>query len=126
MKKSSTIFLLFSLILLTSGCATIFKGTSEEVNFNTDPQRAEVWINGVNMGETPVSFKLESKKTYTIEFKKPGYKTSVYKISNHVGAGWVILDVLAGVFGVVIDAVTGAWYKLDQTNVNAILEKQQP
>ena len=28
-------------------------------------------------------------------------------------------------FNVSVDAATGAWYNLDQDNVNAILEKQQ-
>jgi hypothetical protein len=33
--------------------------------------------------------------------------------------------VLAGLVGVIVDAATGAWYSLDQKNVNAVLEKQQ-
>jgi hypothetical protein len=42
-----------------------------------------------------------------------------------VGAGWVVLDVLAGLVGIIVDAATGAWYELDQDAVNAILEEQQ-
>ena len=78
------------------------------------------------MGETPFALKLESKKTYTIEFKKEGFETKIYNITNHVGAGWIVLDVLAGLVGVIVDAATGAWYSLDQKNVNAVLRKQQP
>ncbi len=126
MKKVVSVFLLFSFIFLISSCATLFKGTTEEVNFNSDPQRAEVWVNGIKMGETPVALKLESKKTYAIEFKKEGFEPRTYTITNHVGAGWVILDVLAGLVGVIVDAATGAWYSLDQKNVNAVLKKQQP
>ena len=126
MKKSVTIFVLVSFILLLSNCATIFKGTSEEVNFNSEPQKAEVFVNGQSMGVTPIALKLESKKTYTIEFRKDGYKSKTYNITNHVGAGWIILDVLAGLVGVIVDAATGAWYSLDQKNVNAVLEQQQP
>ncbi len=125
MKKTTSILVIISFFLLSSSCATLFKGTSEEVNFNSDPTKAEVWVNGVKMGETPVALKLASKKTYTIEFKKEGFETKAYTITNHVGAGWVILDVLAGLVGVIVDAATGAWYSLDQKNVNAILEKQQ-
>lgn len=117
-----------SLILIffcLASCATLFKGTTEEVSFKTSQDPAEVWINGQMMGQTPMSLKLESKKTYTIEFKKEGYKPVTKTITNHVGAGWVILDVLTGLIPVVVDAATGAWYSLDQENVNAILEKQQ-
>lgn len=125
MRRAISIFLIISFFLLSSSCATLFKGTSQEVSFNSDPQKAEVWVNGNKMGETPLALKLECKKTYTIEFKKEGYETKSYNITNHVGAGWIILDVLAGLVGVVVDAATGAWYSLDQKNVNAILEKQQ-
>ena len=126
MKKSVSVFLLFSIILLTSSCATVFKGSREEVNFNSDPQRAEVYVNGTLMGTTPVALKLESKKGYTIEFKKEGFKTKTVNISNRIGAGWIVLDVLFGLVPVIVDAATGSWYSLDQKNVNAALEKQQP
>lgn len=125
MKKVISVFLLFSFIFLVSNCATLFKGTSADVNLNSDPQRAEVYVNGALMGNTPVALKMESKKTYTIEFRKEGFKPRTYTISNHVQAGWIILDVLFGLLGVIIDAATGAWYELDEKNVNAILERQQ-
>lgn len=125
MKKSVSVLVLFNLLFLLSGCATLFKGTKEEVNFNSNPQEAEVFVNGVKMGKTPLAIKLETKKTYVIEFKKEGYESTAYNITNKVGAGWVVLDVLAGLVGVIVDAATGAWYSLDQKNVNAVLEKQQ-
>jgi hypothetical protein len=125
-KKFICLFVLFSLVFFNMSCALIFKGTQEEVSFGSDPQRAEVWINGAKMGETPMSLKLESKKTYTVEFKKEGYESVVKTITNKVGAGWIILDILGGLVPVIIDAATGAWYHLDQKNVDAILKKQQP
>ena len=109
-----------------AGCATLFKGTTQDVHFNSNPQKARVIVNGVDMGETPLAVKLESRKTYTIEFRAEGFKSKTYTISNHVGAGWILLDVLAGLVGVIVDAATGAWYTLDQTNVDAVLERQQP
>jgi hypothetical protein len=112
--------------LYFASCATLFKGTTQEVHFNSNPQKAHVIVNGADMGETPVALKLETKKTYNIEFRAEGYEPKTYTISNHVGAGWIILDVFAGLVGVIIDAATGAWYSLDQSNVDAVLEKQQP
>jgi hypothetical protein len=114
------------MVFFLSSCATIFKGTNEEVRFGSEPQKAEVWVNGAKMGETPISLKLESKKTYQIEFRKEGYKPVTRTITNHVGAGWIILDVLCGLVPVIVDAATGAWYGLDQKNVDAVMEKQQP
>jgi hypothetical protein len=124
MKKNTSYLVLFSLLFFLSNCATIIKGTSEEVRFGSEPQKAEVWINGVRAGETPLSLKLEKKKTYQIEFRKEGHKPVTRNITNRIGVGWIILDVLAGLVPVVIDAATGAWYSLDQKNVDAVLEKQ--
>lgn len=126
MNKIICMLVLFSFVFFTMSCATLFKGTSEEVRFGSDPQRAEVWVNGERMGETPLTLKLESKKTYTIEFRKEGYRTETRRITNRIGAGWIILDVLAGLVPVIIDAATGAWYSLDQKNVDAVLIRQQP
>ena len=38
------------------------------------------------------------------------------------GPLWIILDVISEIVPVIIDAATGAWYELDQKNINAILE----
>jgi len=122
MKWKALVALIVSLHFV--GCATLFKGTTQEVHFNSNPQKARVFVNGADMGETPIALKLETKKTYTIEFRADGYRSKSYTVSNHVGAGWVILDVLSGLVGVIIDAATGAWYSLDQNNVDAVLEKQ--
>lgn len=129
MKKRALWIIIAIIGLLTIGgligCAAIFKGTSDNVDFSSDPTGAKIYVNGNLMGTTPVNLKLESKYTYTIEFKKDGFATRTYNITNSVGAGWIILDILGGLIPVVIDAATGAWYGLDQDHVNVILEKQQ-
>jgi hypothetical protein len=125
MKSKIAAVCIISLLGLT-GCATLFKGTSENVNMQSSPVQAEVFINGQLRGKTPLQLKLESKNNYAIEFRAEGYQPRVYNISSKVGAGWIVLDVLGGLVPVIIDAATGAWYKLDQDNINAVLEKQQP
>lgn len=110
---------------LLAGCAAIFKGSHEYVDFSSEPTGAKVYVNGFLRGTTPVELKLESKKSYQIEFRKEGFETSTFTITNHVGAGWIVLDVLFGLIPVVVDAATGSWYGLDQDAVNAVLEAQQ-
>lgn len=88
MKDKLSISLLVLFTLLTFSCASIFKGTATNVDFNSEPQQAKVYVNGNLMGNTPVNLKLESKKTYQIEFKKEGYETRTFNITNHVG-GWL-------------------------------------
>ncbi len=127
MKKQSLLcaivcFLLIMVWLLPA-CATVIKGTSNFVHFRSRPTGAEVYVNGNLMGTTPVRLKLESKQVYYIEFKKEGFETKTYNITNTVGIGWIVLDVICGFVPIIVDAITGAWYELDQVVVNAILEK---
>jgi hypothetical protein len=122
--KIKILFIALICIYLSS-CALVFKGTKQEVSFRSDPQRAEVFVNGIRMGETPLTLKLITKQTYAIEFKIEGYKPKSVQINNKVGAGWVVLDIVLGLVPVVVDAATGAWYSLEQKNIDAVLEKQQ-
>jgi hypothetical protein len=129
MKKFYKIGLFFSFITVASliflSCATIFKGSTDTVNFTSEPSQAKVYVNGMLLGTTPVELELASDKTYTLEFKMDGYQTRTVILNNSVGAGWIILDILGGLIPVVIDAATGNWYELDQEHVNAVLEQQQ-
>jgi hypothetical protein len=129
MKKFYRIGLLFSFatvaLLTYNSCATLFKGSTEGVNFSSDPSGAKVYVNGDLLGATPFPLELKSNKTYTIEFKKNGYVTKTVLLNNSVGGGWIVLDILGGLFPVIIDAATGDWYNLDQDHVNAVLEEQQ-
>ncbi len=124
MKRSIAMVCLISFLFMT-GCATLFKGNTERVNMQASPVQADVFVNGQFMGKTPLQLKLQSKKEYAIEFRAEGYQPRVYHISNKVGAGWVVLDVILGLVPVIVDAVTGAWCKLDQNNIDAVLLKQQ-
>ena len=110
--------------MILPGCATLFGSSKTQVYTNSDPKGADVYVNGVRMGTTPFTLNLANNQEYMVEFKKEGYKTIGQKINSKVGAGWVILDVLGGLVPVVIDAATGNWKKLDQDQVNAILEKE--
>lgn len=124
--RTKTLSLVLICLFLCPSCATLFKGNSSKLDLSSDPQGADVYVNGNPMGKTPVKIKLESKGTYSLEFRKDGFATKTFNIQNHIGAGWVILDILTGLLPVIVDAATGSWYILDQKNINAVLEKQQP
>lgn len=109
-------------IFAISGCAALFKGPSELVEFTSNPSGASVYVNGVLKGKAPFQLKLETKRAYDIEFRLHGREPVRATITNRVGAGWVILDILGGIIPVVIDAATGSWYSFDQDHVNAVFE----
>ena len=107
------------------GCATIFKQKTRTVAFDSDPQGAEIYINGNRMGKTPMPMNLSNLKAVTVTFKKEGYEDKTYIINTKVGAGWVILDCLGAFIPVIIDAVTENWYNLDTSEVKVLLDVQR-
>ncbi len=124
--KIGLFFFFIAVAVLTfSSCATLFKGSTDGVNFSSEPDGAKVYVNGDMLGTTPFALELKSNKTYTIEFRKDGYENKTVLLNNSVGGGWIVLDVLGGLIPIVVDAATGNWYGLDQDHVNAILENQQ-
>ncbi len=113
-----------TLTVLVTGCATLFGPKTHPLAISSEPHGAEVYVNGFKMGNTPVELSLKADKSYNIEFRKEGYESVTRIVNTKVGAGWVILDVLAGLVPVIIDATTGAWNQLDQDAVNASLIQQ--
>lgn len=123
MKKILFVIICAMFFMQVIGCATIFKGTSDNVNFNSQPAGAGVYVNGNYLGVTPVKLKLQSKQTHYIELKKEGYGSRMFTLTNSIGVVWIVLDVLGGLIPVVIDAATGSWYTLDQDNINVSFDK---
>jgi PEGA domain len=124
-KVGACLGLFATAIFMFNGCATLFKGSTETISYSSDPSEAKVYVNGQLMGTTPFQLQMKSNQTYTIEFRKDGYQDRTVLLNNSVGGGWIVLDVLGGLIPVIIDAATGDWYSLDQSNVNAALEAQQ-
>ena len=117
-----------SIVLLTifsvSSCATLFGKKLYPLSVNSTPESAEVYVNGERMGMTPLKLELKADKSYSIEFRKEGYKPVTRIVSSKVGTKWIILDILGGLVPVIVDAATGNWKELDQEIINGNLEKQ--
>jgi len=122
-RATSFVAVLLSIAVFLAGCATLFANKTPEVRIASDPDGAKVYVNGDFMGNTPVKLQLASNKTYTIEFRKDGYQTKTYHLNNHVGGGWIVLDILGGFWPIVIDLATGSWYEFDSNDVKTVLER---
>lgn len=120
-KYTLLLLLLFSFILY-NGCATIFSGNKDDLDLSSEPSGAKVLVNGNDRGTTPVKLSLKKGKEYHIEFLKDGYTKKSVTLSYSLGAGWLILDILAGLVGIIVDAATGNWNSLDESSYKAVLE----
>jgi|ERR1035438_7565054 hypothetical protein len=121
MKTILTILLLLSAFLFSS-CATIFHGSTDNVNFSSEPAGANIYINGQLMGKSPMPLELKSNVTYMVEFRLKGFENKTIIINNKVDGLWVVLDVVFGLFPVVIDAATGNWCSLYPANAKVTFE----
>jgi hypothetical protein len=122
-KKVCVLFVFLFIAFVFSGCATLFNEKAPPVSFMSEPSAAHVYVNGAQMGETPCTIKLETDNEYTIEFRKDGYQTKTYFLTNEIGPVWIILDILGGFVPIIVDAATGDWYELSQEIVIVSLEQ---
>jgi hypothetical protein len=111
--------------LMSSGCATVMHGSTEGVYFTSDPDKAKVYINGELKGTTPVQLELASKNAYAVEFRKSGYDPKKVTLTNGVGGGWVVLDIVFLLVPLAIDAATGCWYTFDDVHIRGVLDPSE-
>lgn len=104
---------LMGVVSLQWGCATLLASKTTQLPISSAPDHAEVYIDGVKRGTTPLTLDLDPRRSYTIVFKKEGLEDKVFEVRNRVNAGWVVLDILFGVVPAIVDAGTGAWHQLD-------------
>lgn len=106
--------LLLSYILLSTGCATITKGSSQSITVNSNPQGAlcELTREGVNIGfvnPTPGSVTIEKDAAgIQIKCKLDGYLTTMDTLQSSVEGMTFGNILLGGIIGVAIDAGSGA------------------
>lgn len=115
-KRGFPILLMFALLPLT-GCATLIRGNTQEVSVSSQPSEAEVYVNGLARGKTPVMLRLDRDMSYHVELRHPDFGSSVFMVNRQLGTGWLVLDILCGLVPVVVDASSGAWYSLEPDNV---------
>ena len=111
--------IVLALPFLTS-CAAMFSGTRHEVVFRASPHRGtSVLVAGT---EYPLSrVPPIPKTTSSVVFRNRAYGDHVVRLDRKLETNYVILDILFtpgfGLVGVLVDAPTGAWFKLpDEVN----------
>ena len=113
--------LVLPLALCVSACGTIIHGSNQQVSFASEPTGAQVLVDGLDLGTTPMVTNLSRKDTHTVEFRLNGYSPKSAIINRSV-SGWVWGNIVfGGLIGLGVDAVTGGMYKLTPDMVNGNL-----
>lgn len=117
--KKFTALILGSAILFTSGCATMFNGSTQTVNIRSNDELAKLYVNEEYMGQRNTVYTFKKKENYVIKAEKQGYQTNTvipqktFDPTTLLGIflDWGIISIL-----VVDGAATGAWQKFSQTS----------
>jgi hypothetical protein len=121
MKK---IYLLLCLTVLLGGlqgCATIVKGSKQQVTITSNPSQANIYINGRLYGKTPSLARLDRKDNQFIKIELEGYHPFETHLQRKFN-GWIFGNIIfGGIIGIIVDASTGAMYSLTPNQVTAQL-----
>lgn len=131
MRKGKPLFapLLMAVLLSTSGCATLFSGSSDEITVKSEPEGAMVRVNGLDQGETPVTFSADRDAGWfgsnrnQVTVIKDGYEERSVRMQTQ----WVpisILNLFNGI-GWAVDAYSGNMWKYEPTTYKITLEEEE-
>jgi hypothetical protein len=112
-------------VLVLPNCATLLKSGYQEMMLDSEPRDARIYMNGSQIGRTPLNARLPTGRPLVLEFQREGFEKRSIVLNNSVGVGWVILDCFL-IFPLAIDAATGDWYYLNGEGVMVMFQPPQP
>ena len=121
MKKALIFISGIVMVFVLSGCATVFSGSQDKISVYSEPEGAEVKVDGVAVANTPAVLSLSKKTSHMITISAESYRPEYFTVENSLGAGWLVLDVLTGVVPVIADAATGNWNHLSPDTISVRL-----
>jgi hypothetical protein len=99
---------------LLAGCASITRGTTDQVQILSEPPGANVQTSLGHACLTPCLLSIPRKDVFTVSFSKPGFHPVQFAVVKRVppegAAGFAGNILIGGVVGMVADATTGAAY----------------
>ena len=96
------------IVVATSGCATVIKGTGRDVKFTSTPRGASIYVQGQFVGKTPVIAKVSHGRDKVVVARLPGYVPSQAILTTSFSGHslWFYPFVL-------VDLITGSAFTVD-------------
>jgi hypothetical protein len=102
----------FVLAAACGGCASITRGTTEQVQIQSEPAGAEVHTSTGQVCTTPCTLPFNRKDEFDVTASKPGYHSAQMPVRTRIAAGGAAgfagNVLVGGVIGMAVDASTGA------------------
>lgn len=98
--------------VVLAGCATVTRGTTEKVDFRSEPAGALAKTDIGFECTTPCSFEVSRKQDFVVTFTLPGYESVSVDVKSDVAPGGAVgiagNVLIGGAAGIVADAASGA------------------
>ena len=120
--KKLAVYILAVCALISTSCATLLKGTKDEITVVSDPPGAEVTANESQKGLTPVSFTVPSKEDLNISISKAGYQPEDLQDPAKFRWGYEAWSFIEWVIPMVVDLSDGAAWGHEHLTMTAHLE----
>jgi len=118
-----------------SGCATVMRGSRNELILHSAPADLKVFDQGQQVALTHVKTESDGKsrfkgmvspKSRELRLQSGGQEASV-PLRSSMGAGWFVADLLlTGVIGLIVDGVSGRWNDFSDVDVSTWLASGKP
>ncbi len=106
------IIVLGAVALLLGSCASVTRGTTNQVQINSSPPEAQARTSMGHVCITPCTLQFSRKDEFTVLFTKAGFHSVEIPVKTQIAgagaAGFVGNAVIGGVVGMAVDATTGA------------------
>ena len=124
------IIAIIALALTVSGCATVTRGTTSQVQFNSDPPGVAMRTSHGHNCVTPCTLQMNRKDEFIATFSKPGFADQQVPVGTKVAgegvAGFAGNVLIGGVVGMAADAATCATLEHYPNPVSVTLEPLRP
>lgn len=116
--------------LSLAGCATVTRGTTSQVQMDTDPPGALARTSLNHTCTTPCTIQVSRKDEFAVTFSKEGFQDARMDVKTQIAgtgaAGFAGNIVLGGVIGMGVDAATGSTLEHVPNPVRAVLQPLAP
>lgn len=111
--KSFQVLVVAAFAAALGGCATVTRGTTEQITVNSEPAGAEAKTSiGYACSATPCTWEVSRKSEFVVSFSKPGYEDMQIPVSTRIAgagaAGFAGNVIVGGLVGMGVDAATGS------------------
>jgi hypothetical protein len=120
----------FVLAVCLGGCASVTRGTTDQVQIVSEPPGADVRTSMGHNCQTPCTLQFSRKDEFSVTFSKPGYEPQTIAVGTRIAgsgaAGFAGNVLVGGVIGMGVDAATGATLEHFPNPVSATLQPIRP